>query len=547
MSTAKKSDQYEKYDIFISYRRKGGWHSANQLAEKLKGKGYRVFIDLAGLSNGDFSENLKTVIENCKDFIIVLSPGALDACSDEKDWVRQELEHALNNDKNVVPYFVDEFQFPDNLPEEIEKVRLRNAVKENKDYFRASMKKLIDFLDSKPVWWRRPPLIAAVICAAVLCVFAFNRWGKPSLHEPPSPAESERTLGTEKQIDTAATREEGGAVTEKDQSIAFPAEDSETIASSGQKAVSCLITRTDEECPLTVYDPEGTQEDENERLYDNAMAAAALIAYRTGNKNHNESELLKILDSISETVGNGPSTETVEGVKGIAAASIVLLQYDHIQKNFSYARTAQAALDRVLEECADDDGGFRTGPGSESRSTSDNIWLYAAFDMLYEKTRNDIYREASRSAEAFAESMRSSDGKYFLAGDFLDDQRDRTAVSVETQALAALVMNDRSGIGKAMELRRNDGSFPTDESSADMMNTESTALMAAALKAAGQEDERMVALSAIYRYQKSSGGIPESDREGIADSSGKKLSSAARTSSTAWYAVACMEYDLFKY
>ena len=108
-------------------------------------------------------------------------------------------------------------------------------------------------------------------------------------------------------------------------------------------------------------------------------------------------------------------------------------------------------------------------------------------------------------------------------------------------------MNDRSGIGKAMELRRNDGSFPTDESSADMMNTESTALMAAALKAAGQEDERMVALSAIYRYQKSSGGIPESDREGIADSSGKKLSSAARTSSTAWYAVACMEYDLFKY
>lgn len=543
----KKKQQYDKFDIFISYRRKGGWQSAKYLEDILSRKGYRVFLDVATLGKGDFNINLMTVVENCKDFIIVLSPGALDPRSDEEDWVRRELACALKNKKNVIPFFIDQFHFPNDLPEEIDKVRFMNGVRADDDFFLEAVKKLIkEFLDSKPVWWRRP-LVDCAMCVVVLGIYALIRWGLPAIHGSPSPPQSERVLETETRVDTAGIREEGGSITRKDQSEVIPTEDPETIASSGQKAVSCLITRTDEGCPLTVYDPEGAQEDENERLYDNAMAAAALIAYHAENKNHSESELIRILDSISETLGDMQSTETMGGIRGIAAASIVLLQYDHDQKNFAYARAAQTALDRVLEECKNDDGGFNEGSGSEDRSTVDNIWLYAAFDMLYEKTRNSVYQDASRDAETFVQSMRSSDGKYFLAGDFSDSGNNRMTAWIEPQALAVLVMNDRSGMDKAMELMRNDGSFPTDERSPDMMDSECTALMAAALGTAGQEEGQMAALSAIYRYQKNNGGIPESDREGIAESSGKKLTTAVRTSSTAWYALACMAYDLFRY
>ena len=68
-----------KYDIFISYRR-ASFESANLIAEKLRRAGYSVFFDVETLRSGKFNEQLLTVIEQCKDFIIVLSENALDVC-----------------------------------------------------------------------------------------------------------------------------------------------------------------------------------------------------------------------------------------------------------------------------------------------------------------------------------------------------------------------------------------------------------------------------------------------------------------------------------
>lgn len=48
-----------KYDIFISYRREGGFETANLIANKLKLSGYRVFLDIHSMHSGDFLSNLK--------------------------------------------------------------------------------------------------------------------------------------------------------------------------------------------------------------------------------------------------------------------------------------------------------------------------------------------------------------------------------------------------------------------------------------------------------------------------------------------------------
>ena len=66
------------YDIFISYRRRGGFETAKHLYDLLTKDGYRVSFDIDTLRNGDFDTELLRRIDECRDFILILSEGALD-------------------------------------------------------------------------------------------------------------------------------------------------------------------------------------------------------------------------------------------------------------------------------------------------------------------------------------------------------------------------------------------------------------------------------------------------------------------------------------
>lgn len=91
------------YDIFISYRRKGaGAGVAGELQSKLENLGYKVFLDVDKIGSGQFPDQIKHAIEECKDFLLVLSPGTLDRCVDEEDWVRREITMAMEFGKNIV-------------------------------------------------------------------------------------------------------------------------------------------------------------------------------------------------------------------------------------------------------------------------------------------------------------------------------------------------------------------------------------------------------------------------------------------------------------
>ena len=102
----------KKFDIFISYRRAGGFEVADSVYQRLVAKHYSAFLDMEQLNAGTINTKLLDVIDGCKDFILILPPHALDRCSDEEDWVRREVEHAIKGGKNIIPIMLRGFEWP---------------------------------------------------------------------------------------------------------------------------------------------------------------------------------------------------------------------------------------------------------------------------------------------------------------------------------------------------------------------------------------------------------------------------------------------------
>lgn len=147
--TPPKTEEME-YDVFISYRRDGGEYTARILRDKLTELGYRVFFDVESLRSGDFNVKLYSVIEGCRDFVLVLSPGALDRCVNKGDWVKNEIEHAIRTKKNIVPVLLRGFSFPEELPESIADLPKYSGLEANSQFFDAFIAKLREFLETKP-------------------------------------------------------------------------------------------------------------------------------------------------------------------------------------------------------------------------------------------------------------------------------------------------------------------------------------------------------------------------------------------------------------
>ncbi|HBE77517.1 MAG TPA: hypothetical protein DDW65_07000 [Firmicutes bacterium] len=191
------------YDIFISYRRDDGEQTAKAIYDRLTDQGYKVFLDVEYLRSGAFNEKLYSVIDECHDVLVILSPNALKRCANEDDWVRLEVAHAIHCKKNIVPVILQGFDFPSELPDDIETLRFQNQIRASVEFFDAFMEKLSKFLQSKPGFirkffsgmsWRRS-VIAVVACLLLL----FGIWGGSMLIPRILPHPRNVYPGTQKQ------------------------------------------------------------------------------------------------------------------------------------------------------------------------------------------------------------------------------------------------------------------------------------------------------------------------------------------------------------
>lgn len=138
----------EKKTTFISYRRETGSIMARIVQSELKKRGHLSFLDVDDLGPKQFGERLLREIESVPNFVVVLSPGSMDRCQSQEDWLRREISHAITTHRNIVPLMVDEFQYPpkEKIPDDLEELLHHNGVNYSHEYFAATFDKLSDFL-----------------------------------------------------------------------------------------------------------------------------------------------------------------------------------------------------------------------------------------------------------------------------------------------------------------------------------------------------------------------------------------------------------------
>jgi hypothetical protein len=132
--------------VFISYRRKDiSWALA--VYQYLTGQKYDVFFDYTSIPSGDFEQIIVSNIKARAHFILILTPTALDRCSEPGDWLRREIETAIDDKRNIIPLFFDGFSFgspsvAEKLTGTLEAIKHYNGLDIPSGYFIEAMQRL---------------------------------------------------------------------------------------------------------------------------------------------------------------------------------------------------------------------------------------------------------------------------------------------------------------------------------------------------------------------------------------------------------------------
>jgi tetratricopeptide (TPR) repeat protein len=143
--------QIEK-TVFISYRRTNlPW--ALNIYQYLTYHNYDAFFDYESIDSGDFEQVILGNIKARAHFLVLLTPSALERCINPDDWLRREIETALDEKRNIIPLFLENFSFGSPsiskiLTGKLAQLKSYNGLNVHTDYFQEAMERLCTrFLD----------------------------------------------------------------------------------------------------------------------------------------------------------------------------------------------------------------------------------------------------------------------------------------------------------------------------------------------------------------------------------------------------------------
>lgn len=147
------------YDIFISYRRKCRAEDvALLLFDKLTQDGYSVSHDHSTFhkSNQPFDVTIDERIDNCTDFVCIISQDTFDRCEEpdyeiDKDWMVHEIQYAITKEKNIIPIRLEIDKFPINIPQSINCLSRYNGPRYSADLFDGFYQKLKDSFKTESI------------------------------------------------------------------------------------------------------------------------------------------------------------------------------------------------------------------------------------------------------------------------------------------------------------------------------------------------------------------------------------------------------------
>lgn len=142
--------------VFINYRRDDASAQAHLVHERLKNRlGKKEdFMDVSSINPGaKWPEEIEKNLQAATTLVAVIGPNWLSSkidehgrrrIDDESDWVRRELEDALNNGKRVIPLLVNGAKVaPDEaLPETLRGLFKHQCIEVRRDYWEHDIKQL---------------------------------------------------------------------------------------------------------------------------------------------------------------------------------------------------------------------------------------------------------------------------------------------------------------------------------------------------------------------------------------------------------------------
>lgn len=132
--------------VFLSYRRNVSSFIARAVFQDLRQHGYDVFMDVESIDSGQFDTIILTQIAARTHFLVILTHGTLEGFQEPHDWLRREIEYALDLGRNVVPILVNDFRFDADadtyLTGKLRALPRHNGPTLYHDYFDAAMERL---------------------------------------------------------------------------------------------------------------------------------------------------------------------------------------------------------------------------------------------------------------------------------------------------------------------------------------------------------------------------------------------------------------------
>lgn len=165
-----------KHRVFISYRRKGGTAPANVVRMIIEQRlpHYSVYMDVKDHHAGYFDKQLSAAIADTDYFLLIVSPG----CFEEKsgvDYFLQEIDLALEQNKNIIPITFDERLSAHNIPVYLREKQLHlfQQIDYNSSYSEAFADKLVGFLAEAPnPAWKKFVYPALLLIFSAFCCCA---------------------------------------------------------------------------------------------------------------------------------------------------------------------------------------------------------------------------------------------------------------------------------------------------------------------------------------------------------------------------------------
>jgi len=151
--------------VFINYRREDSRHAAGRINDAINhefGDGYS-FLDVSSIEPGqDWPDILKTSLEHAELVLVIIGPSWLTVGKDEQgknrideasDWVRLEIEQALDSRKKVIPVLIDEARIPlaSELPKSLKSLADKQKFDVRDGYWEHDLGLLFDKLDPQRI------------------------------------------------------------------------------------------------------------------------------------------------------------------------------------------------------------------------------------------------------------------------------------------------------------------------------------------------------------------------------------------------------------